>query len=318
MVGRADDDVFISPRMLVTHARLLLGAPGGLVYAGVFEWYSWRTRTLMSTGFGFSAGASRTRRRKWRNCSATGAGTNADDPCTGPVAFAKGPLMLLSNKAVRGVVSSPLFGRDVAQAHALCEGRAKAYVGPGSGRIDDDVQLGYWMSQLVGLHVVTFRRYMAWHDRWKAGVTDMLPRLLLAHKVPWGRFAMIIDRTEMLWRDSPSLAAKVYCEGPPCADCAAVADQHACIVDAELIGMPEATRNASAATCWPKCRFTKAKPPEVPAQCWNGTDGSISNSAHGGGQAAAPAAAAARPAERRHPAEYDAGYAAGVKAASAG
>ena len=98
-------------------------------------------------------------------------------------------------------------------------------MGPGSGRIDDDVQLGYWLSKLpqvprgrvrvrrrgrvrvrawvrvtfltpslflslaptlsltTQLHYVTFRRYMAWHDRWKGGVTDMLPRLLLAHKV---------------------------------------------------------------------------------------------------------------------------------------
>ena len=101
--------------MLVAHARLLLRAPGGLVYAGVYEWYSWRTRTLMSTGFGLSAGASRTRRRKWRNCSATGRGTSPADPCTGPVAFAKGPLMLLSRRAVEGVVRSPLFARDVAQ-----------------------------------------------------------------------------------------------------------------------------------------------------------------------------------------------------------
>ena len=153
----------------------------------------------------------------------------------------------------------------------------------------------------------------------------MLPRLLLAHKVPWSRFAMMIDRTEMLWRDSPSLAARVYCEGPPCADCAAVADQHACIIDAELVGMPEETRNASSATCWPKCRFTKAKPPEVPAQCWNGTDtpsraghsaaAAAGGGGHGAGQAAPLAAAAARPAEPkaegRHSAEYAAGYAAG-------
>lgn len=141
MIARADDDVFISPRMLIAHSRLLLKARGGLVYAGVFEWYSWRTRTLMSTGFGLSAGASRTRRRKWRNCSATGEGTAPDDPCAGPVAFAKGPLVLYSLSAVRRVVASPLFSRDVAQAKALCEGRAKAYVGPGSGRIDDDVQV---------------------------------------------------------------------------------------------------------------------------------------------------------------------------------
>ena len=196
------------------------------------------------------------------------------------------------------------FERDVAQAKALCEGRAKAYVGPGSGRIDDDVQLGYWMSQMPNLHVVcmrpcvlrahlrrlgrrplirrlttpvphvmqqvTFRRFMAWHDRWKMGVTDMLPRLLLAHKVPWGRFADLLNRTEALWRASPHAATKVYCEGPPCADCAHDLSQHACIVDIELTGMDAHVRNASTAgLCWPKCKFTKAKPPEVPAQCWN-------------------------------------------------
>jgi hypothetical protein len=99
--------------------------------------------------FGLSAGASRTRRKKgWRNCSATGAHTNPLDPCTGPVAFAKGPLMLMSTAAARAVVGSPLFARDVAQARALSEGKARAYEGPGSGRIDDDVQLGYWMSQV--------------------------------------------------------------------------------------------------------------------------------------------------------------------------
>ena len=108
MIARADDDVFISPRMLISHARLLLKARGELVYAGVFEWYSWRTRTLMSTGFGLSAGASRTRRRKWRNCTASGAGSAPDDPCTGPVAFAKGPLVMYSRAAVRAVVASPL------------------------------------------------------------------------------------------------------------------------------------------------------------------------------------------------------------------
>ena len=62
MIGRADDDVFISPRMLVAHTRLLLEHASHprspLLFAGVFEWYSWRTRTLMSTGFGLSAGES--------------------------------------------------------------------------------------------------------------------------------------------------------------------------------------------------------------------------------------------------------------------
>ena len=224
----------------------------------------------MSTGFGLSAGAARTRRKKaWRNCTASGLGPKStpSDPCTGPVAFAKGPLMLMSSAAVRAVVASPLFSRDVRQAHALSTGEAQAYKGPGSGRIDDDVQLGYWMSQLPTLTVVTFRRYFAWHDRWKAGVTDMLPRLLLAHKVPWWRFADLLNRTEDLWAGSPQAHARVMCEGPPCADCAHVDGQSACAIDIELTGAPAELANSS--TCWPKCRFTKGIPPEVPAHCWN-------------------------------------------------
>jgi len=275
MVGRADDDVFISPRMLVAHTRLLLEhvAPprSPLLFGGVFEWYSWRTRTLMSTGFGLSAGASRTRRKKaWRNCSATGRHTGDSDPCTGPVAFAKGPLMVMSTAAVRAVVSGPLFARDVAQAHALSEGRATAYKGPGSGRIDDDVQLGYWMSQLPNLTIVTFRRYMAWHDRWKAGVTDMLPRLLLAHKVPWARFSDLLNRTEALWKRSPRVLTRFMCEGPPCADCAHVPEQSGCVIDVEV---DASTALVNASTCFPKCRFTKAVPPTVPEHCWNRSAG---------------------------------------------
>ena len=272
MIARADDDVFVSPRMALAHATLLLehaSAPRSpYVYAGVFEWYSWRTKTLMSTGFGLSAGASRTRRKKaWRNCTATGARTNPADPCTGPVGFAKGPLVMWSTAAVRAVVHGPLFARDVAQAHLLAEGKAKAYKGPGSGRIDDDVQVGYWMSQLPRLTVFTFRRYMAWHDRWKQGVTDMLSRLLLAHKVPWANFADLLDRTEAMWLHSPEARASIMCEGPPCADCAHVTDQSACIIDVELAQTP--AQHLSNRSCWPRCRFTKAVPPEVPAQCWN-------------------------------------------------
>ena len=169
--------------------------------------------------------------------------------------------MLMSTRAVRHVVRSAVFQRDVAQAKALAEGRAKAYKGPGSGRIDDDVQLGYWMSQVPNLHVVTFRRYLAWHDRWKAGVTDMLPRLLLAHKVPWQRFPELLNRTEALWHLSDRAATRVLCEGPPCADCAHTLSQHACIVDIELLGLSPRLLNASRATCWPKCKFTKAYPP---------------------------------------------------------
>ena len=283
MVGRGDDDVLISPRMLLAHAQLLLTLPGGpparatearwapsgrvpYVYAGVFEWYSWRVGTLHSTGFGFSAGAARKRTRApWRNCSADGLKSPAEDRCVGPLAFAKGPLMLLSSSAVRWLAASPLVRRDVQVARDMASGRAAAYVGPGSGRIDDDVQLGYWLSQLRGLHVATFRRYMAWHDRWKAGVVDMLPRLLLAHKVPWAQYGEMLNRTEALWRAAPTALTRLTCQGPPCEICAHVPGQHACAIDVELQPPPE---GLSRTTCWPKCGFSKGSAPEVPENCW--------------------------------------------------
>ena len=97
----------------------------------------------------------------------------------------------------------------------------------------------------------------------------MLPHLLLAHKVPWSRFADLLNRTESLWHESPHAGVRVLCEGPPCADCAHVPEQHACVVDVELMGAPAAVLNASRSTCWPKCKFTKAVPPLIPGNCWN-------------------------------------------------
>ena len=88
-------------------------------------------------------------------------------------------------------------------------------------------------------------------------------------QVPWHFFSTLLNRTEALWQSSPQAAVRVQCEGPPCADCAHVLDQHGCVADVELVGMTEAVRNASRATCFPKCRFSKAKPPEVPDLCWN-------------------------------------------------
>ena len=81
-VVRADDDVFISPRMLVTYAKHLQYhaasfATGGRgshmnIYAGVFEWYSWRVNHLLATGFGYSWAMAMVQAEKsWRNFSAT-------------------------------------------------------------------------------------------------------------------------------------------------------------------------------------------------------------------------------------------------------
>jgi len=275
MIGRGDDDVFISPRMLLAHVSALLRLPPpAYVYGGVFEWYSWRTQTLHSTGFGLSAGAARTRARKaWRNCTPADRAPHhalrdlppVPDTCVGPIAFAKGPLILLSSSAVRWLVASDVFARDLAKAKAMSSGRAAAFDGPGTGRIDDDVQLGYWMAQLPDLHIVTFRRYLAWHDRWKAGVTQSLPRLLQAHKVPWSEFGTLCNHTHQLWAAASTASLRLNCEGPPCESCGHVQGQHACVADVELELGPGYRPPTS---CWPKCYFKKGSEPQMPNHCW--------------------------------------------------
>ena len=171
-------------------------------------------------------------------------GGDTKDPCVGPVAFAKGLLMLLSTAAVRAVVGGGAE-RDVKRAEDLLAGRAQAYKGPGSGRIDDDVQLGYWLSLLPKLQIVTFRRYLAWHDRWKAGVAAMLPRLLLAHKVPWSQYGEMLNRTADLWRGAATAQARLL--GHPPRELRAHAGAAACVADVEVQRPPVRSRRIRAA-----------------------------------------------------------------------
>lgn len=185
----------------------------------------------------------------------------AADLCVGPVAFAKGPLILLSAAAVHAAVHSPAFARDVARAHAITEGRAPAFAGPGTGRIDDDVQLGYWMSQVPGLHVVSFRRYAAWHDRWKPGVLDRAEQLLAAHKVPWSEYAPLLHRTEGLWSRAVAARTRFRCDGPPCTECAHLDSQLSCSIDVSLL---PGTQPAPPAT---RSKFVHGAEPDVPSQC---------------------------------------------------
>ena len=89
--------------------------------------------------------------------------------------------------------------------------------------------------------------------------------------MPWWHFAALLNQTETLWHSAPSVDTRFLCEGPPCADCAHVAGQKGCAVDIELTGLPP--RIANVTTCFPKCRFTKAQPPQVPGHCWNRSAG---------------------------------------------
>ena len=58
LIGMADDDVFIQPRMLAAYAQLLQRAlrKSPALYAGAFEYFSWRTRSMVATGWGRNLG----------------------------------------------------------------------------------------------------------------------------------------------------------------------------------------------------------------------------------------------------------------------
>ena len=128
------------------------------IYAGVFEWYSWRVNHLLATGCGYSWAMAMVQAEKsWRNCSATTDSRSAirqnsredmfpfPGECQGPFPFAKRPFVLLSRAVVRWLVRSPSFTRDVHRATQLAKASAAGLPSASrrGKRIDDDVQLGY-------------------------------------------------------------------------------------------------------------------------------------------------------------------------------
>lgn len=312
LVAIADDDVFIQPNMLIAHATLLrdalMNAATGEVapfVAGALEWYSWREATLVATGWERTAkGAHEKGIVSWRNCTPTGGdaplslATSArakralshrplplHDRCFGPFPFAKGPLVLLSTPVARWLDSSDLVSRDVQRAAALAAGRLPAYRGTGSGRIPQDVSLGFWLAHHPTLRVVDLQPFTTWCDKWKF-VGD-LRQLLIAHRVPWKRYAWLAESTRRLWNATGNLAqGKLVCEGPVCepGQCVSASAQVACRME---VSIPRVTSDKSdygcfACNCWMTldghdrrwqngtCRFSRTAVPRLPADCWRG------------------------------------------------
>lgn len=247
IIGIADDDVFVQPRMLGWYAHALLDELGGTpFYAGAFEWYSWRTRSLVASGWARTADDALYKAQQgWRNCSAAAPDGDArgTDRCVGPFAFAKGPLVLLSAPAVRWLVRSAGFSSDPAHAMRLAaEPRAAPSPVPaGFGKVYQDVALGYWMRSHPALRLVGLRPFAAWCDSFKH-VGD-LDRLLMAHKPPWSHLAWLAETTERRWRRATSLRTRTACAAAPCVPpCAHARTQLACTVDAELVEPPVGPR----------------------------------------------------------------------------
>ncbi|KAL1526616.1 hypothetical protein AB1Y20_015320 [Prymnesium parvum] len=264
-VVRADDDVYISLPMLQAYGALL-SELGSNVYAGVFEWYSWKLKGLHSTGFGFSCKAANSRARApWRNCSQVLSNASWDQHhCVGPFAFAKGPFLLLSTEAARRVVASATFARDLARAKLLASGtefRVK-------GRIDDDVHLAFWLSSLPNLRVVRIRR-LSWHEQGKwSGAA--LSHFLAAHKLPWRLYGEMSAKIDGAWNTAKQAAVHLVCSDEPA--CSSAISAHAssqgtCIIEVRL------KTTSTAPVCDgmngrpTKCPFNKAEPPTA-KNCW--------------------------------------------------
>ena len=300
LLGMADDDVFISVHSLVAHARLLASAmrddPAWRhVYAGRLEWYSWHTRTLIASGWseGSLSRALRHAQEPWRNCSPSGGGWVSTgwglreasaaeaatellrdprrDECVGPLAFAKGPLLLVSSAAVGWIVRSDHFSRDEATSLQLAtpEGLGGS-VGEhpmllleiGARDTLEDVQLGYWLASHPTLRLV----HMPWHDVWAEGLGQVrnLGRLLVAHQVPWERLAWLTRHSKRLWASALSsrrgglrVREGYACFGAPCSrgTCAHASGQRVCALTVELARTHSAgaTRGAPAAACSRGC-----------------------------------------------------------------
>ena len=303
IIAIGDDDIFVQPHMLLAHAIMLseeLTNDGEIApfVSGAVEWYSWREETMVATGWERGAqGAGIKAQVSWRNCTPDGGirTTSRDgeqrgsrpvtshDRCFGPLPFSKGPLVLLSAPVVRWLNASALVARDISQAAGLAAGRMPVYRGTGSGRIPQDVSLGFWLSRHPTLQVVELQPFTAWCDRWKF-VGD-LGRLLIAHRVPWDRLAWLTQSTQRLWNDLGGEAkGKLTCSGPVCRPgrCAVARGQTACHMEIALpsprADMPDF--GCFACQCWQRshassdrtwlngtCRFSRTSKPHLPQDC---------------------------------------------------
>jgi len=290
--------------MLLAHASLVhqeLVSPSNgemALVAGAIEWYSWREATLVATGWDrLAVGAREKGQARWRDCSPRGHGwlqqggrpveaaqpSATRDRCFGPLPFPKGPLVLLSSPVVRWLNASALVARDVHQATELAAGRLPAYKGPGSGRIPQDVSLGFWLSRHPTLRVIEQQVFTAWCDKWKF-VGD-LRELLVAHRVPWERMAWLTEATRRLWSDGVDARGRVSCAEPVCeaGACTSADGQVACRIEV-MLPSPQSLMGAAdygcfACRCWSTeglqrhwsngtCRFSRTAVPRVPEQCW--------------------------------------------------
>ena len=277
LAAKCDDDTFVQPQMLLGYTSMLLGLAqkpeSAHLYAGVFEYYSWKPASLSAKAFGRTRTAA-----SWSsnpllvnnrhcgvyycNCSPTGGGwtwngwdmlpapTPAEistDTCVGPYAFAKGPFKVLSREATRWVVASPRFLRDTRHAERLVGDAAGAVSQDEKAmqemrrqlalrpRLSEDAQMGYWMAANPELRLIYFKKSWAWTE-WVHLKSSWHP-LLSVHKPPFGMYAWLLEHSTRLWRGSSTLLVHYECSRhPPCHErgCAHASGQRVCSMYAQL------------------------------------------------------------------------------------
>ena len=266
LIGRADDDVFISPHTLLAYAMVLRHMPHP-IYGGVFEWISWRAPRLEATGFSYGLAEARGRAKApHRNCSREEFHAESDaydHACEGPFAYAKGPLLMMNQRALQWLVRAKIFQRDLRRAWDMVEGRAPTR----KGRIDDDINLGYWMARMPELRLLRLRR-VVWKDTWRDGADAAM--LLAAHKMPWELHGEAHNITSAMWETSTTANVAALCrdDAPPCTSCSHARSQRVCILEVGVetnLQASECIRAPKKGTGCP--RFVRESHPEDHANC---------------------------------------------------
>lgn len=232
LIGRADDDAFISPHALLAYATILHRYSRPL-YAGVFEWISWRAARLEATGFSYGLAEARGRAKApHRNCSRIAPPARSaayEHVCIGPFGYAKGPLLVMNSLALQWLIHAPVFRRDVSRAAGMAQG----LVATRKGRLDDDINLGFWMARMPSLDVIRLRR-VVWKDTWRDGAD--VRKILAAHKLPWSLHDELFHATSAAWRLARQARVDAFCRTgvPPCRSCAHSTTQRPCILEVAL------------------------------------------------------------------------------------
>lgn len=191
-VVRVDDDTFLVPSALYAYIRHM---PIKNMYGGVFEFYNYIDILMKSTGNSVHSGSSRYLGLKYFNCT-----TKINSYCRGPFAFAKGPLLILSSDVVQALSHSSLLENHLIHTQNFVP----------TNRVDDDVQLGYWLTNFEKLTYIRIMRN-AWFDR--SPRTIDRKNIISVHRLPWP-CRKLISINNGNWRNTVYRSKKV--RAPPC------------------------------------------------------------------------------------------------------